>query len=67
MSENIDAFVDAFVNLLNTFFHVQTAKKLSELEGNLETTVKKTTKKVTTLKAQFHEHKKRWESVSYIA
>ena len=44
-------------------FPLQTTKKLHELESNLETTVKKTTRKVQTLKAQFYEHKKKWESV----
>ena len=33
-------------------------------DDQLDTTIKKTQRKVETLKAQFHEHKKKWEHVS---
>ena len=42
----------------------QTKVRLGQFEDQLETTIKKTQRKVETLKAQFHEHKKKWEHVS---
>ncbi|XP_064595815.1 neurofilament medium polypeptide-like [Liolophura sinensis] len=39
-----------------------TRKRLADLEDQLATTVRKTHKKVDTLKAQFQEHKSKWEA-----
>ena len=39
-------------------------EQLERLQEQLDLTIKKTTKKVNTLKAQFQEHKSKWESVS---
>ena len=39
-------------------------EQLEKLQEQLDVTIKKTTKKVNTLKAQFQEHKSKWESVS---
>ena len=35
-----------------------------DLEEDMEATVKKTTRKIQTLKAQFQDHKSKWEAVS---
>lgn len=38
-------------------------KKISDLEEDKDVTIKKTTRKIQTLKAQFQEHKSKWEAV----
>ena len=46
------------------YLYLQTTSKLDAVNKELENMVKKTTRKIQTLKAQFHEHKTKWEAVS---
>ena len=43
---------------------LQSQKRVEELEEQLDIVMAKTQRKVSTLKAQFQEHKGKWESVS---
>lgn len=43
---------------------LQAQQQISDLEEQVDVTVKKTARKVNTLKAQFQEHKSKWEAVS---
>ena len=45
----------------------QSAAKLKELQDQLNITLTKTHRKVNSLKSQFTEHKKKWETVSVSA
>ena len=44
----------------------QSQKRFSELDAEIDSTVTKTARKIQTLKAQFHEHKDKWQAVSKI-
>ena len=44
--------------------NIQSQKRVEELEEQLDIVMAKTQRKVSTLKAQFQEHKGKWESVS---
>ena len=46
------------------FVLVQSTTKVKELQDQLNITLTKTHRKVNSLKSQFTEHKKKWESVS---
>lgn len=49
---------------LNIILPLQARDTIADLDTQLEETVKKTTRKINTIKAQFQEHKARWEEVS---
>ncbi|XP_055872551.1 golgin subfamily A member 3-like isoform X5 [Biomphalaria glabrata] len=50
------------VNNKFTQYRKLATEKIKDLEDQLELTLAKTKRKVTTLKAQFHEHKSKWEA-----
>ena len=49
-----------------SFVLFQTKSRIGQYENQLETTIKKTQRKVETLKAQFHDHKNKWEQVGRV-
>ena len=45
----------------------QSRKRIAELDTEIDTTVTKTARKIQTLKAQFHEHRDKWQAVSLLS